>query len=146
MKLSPFLFLLCCLLPTIVAVRGQAPVRGTITGRILNPNTGEYLRNARVQVEGTAEATVSEGGGEYRLSNVAAGEVTVLGPTDLASSVPHDASAMYSRNVTAFLELIVRDGRLVIDPEDEIIRGTLVVRDGELVHEVVIRSLEVEHV
>ena len=75
-----------------------------------------------------------------------AGEVTVLGPTDLASSVPHDASAMYSKNVTAFLELLVRDGRLVIDMEDEIVRGTLVVREGEVVHEAVIRSLEVEHV
>jgi proton-translocating NAD(P)+ transhydrogenase subunit alpha len=73
-----------------------------------------------------------------------AGEVTVLGPTDLASSVPHDASAMFSRNATAFLELLVRDGRLVIDREDEIVRGTLVVRDGELVHEGVIRSLEVQ--
>jgi NAD(P) transhydrogenase subunit alpha len=75
-----------------------------------------------------------------------AGEVTILGPTDLASSVAHDASAMYSRNITAFLDLLVRNGRLVIDPEDEIVRGTLVARDGELVHEAVIRSLEVEHV
>jgi NAD(P) transhydrogenase subunit alpha len=72
--------------------------------------------------------------------------VTILGPTDLASSVPHDASSMYSKNVAAFLGLVVRDGRLVIDLEDEIVRATLVVRDGELVHEGVIRSLEVEHV
>jgi len=75
-----------------------------------------------------------------------AGEVTILGPTDLASSVPHDASAMYSKNVTAFLELLVRDGRLVIELDDDIVRGTLVARDGELVHEGVIRSREVEHV
>jgi NAD(P) transhydrogenase subunit alpha len=74
------------------------------------------------------------------------GEVTILGPTDLASSVPHDASAMYSRNVAAFLQLMVREGRIVIDRDDEIVWGTLVARDGELVHEGVMRSLEGEHV
>ena len=93
----------------------------------------------------------AERGGNCELTRrdeevVSAGGVTVLGPTDLASSIPHDASAMYSKNVTAFLSLLVREGRLQIDTEDEIVRATLVVRDGEVVHEQVAGSLEVQHV
>jgi NAD(P) transhydrogenase subunit alpha len=74
-------------------------------------------------------------------------DVTVLGPTNLPAGVPHDASTMYSKNVTAFLLLLVKDGKLVIDEEDEIIKGTMVTKNGEIVHKRVLESLaEVEHV
>jgi NAD(P) transhydrogenase subunit alpha len=73
--------------------------------------------------------------------------VTVLGPTNLASTVPHEASVMYAKNMTAFLLHIVRDGRLELDLQDEIIAGTLVTRNGEIVNERVLESLaEVGHV
>jgi NAD(P) transhydrogenase subunit alpha len=71
--------------------------------------------------------------------------VTVLGPTNLASSVPYEASVMYARNMTAFLVHIVRDGRLDIDRDDPIISGALVTRDGEVVNDRVRQALaEVE--
>ena len=53
------------------------PAPGTITGRIANPATGEFVRNARVVVRETGVAAVSEGGGEYRLYPVAPGRVTL---------------------------------------------------------------------
>jgi len=56
---------------------GQTAGTGTITGRILNPATGEYVRNAEVKIEATGQATASESGGRYRLPDVAAGTVTV---------------------------------------------------------------------
>ena len=74
------------------------------------------------------------------------GGVTILGPTDLASSIPHDASQMFSRNVTAFLLQLVEEGRLSIDEDDEIIRATLVTRGGGIVHEKLRTAKEVEHV
>ncbi len=61
--------------------------------------------------------------------------VTILGPTNLPSAAPYHASAMYSRNITAFLKLVVRDGRLSIDLEDQIVRETLVSRGGEVVND-----------
>lgn len=68
--------------------------------------------------------------------------VTVLGPTNLPGSVPHDASQMYARNVTTFLLHLARrdkgqEGPAVInfDLADEITRETLVARDGNVVHE-----------
>jgi NAD(P) transhydrogenase subunit alpha len=68
--------------------------------------------------------------------------VTVLGPTNLPGTVPHDASQMYARNVTTFLQHLARrekgqEGAAVInwDLTDEITRDTLVTRDGAVVHE-----------
>jgi len=60
--------------------------------------------------------------------------VTILGPTNLPATVPHDASQMYARNVTAFLTHLVKDGQLRLDGEDPIVRETMVTRDGELIH------------
>jgi NAD(P) transhydrogenase subunit alpha len=77
---------------------------------------------------------------------VTPGGVTILGPTDLASSIPHDASQMFARNVTAFVLQLVDDGRLSIDEDDEIVRATLVTRKGRVVHEKVRAAMEVERV
>jgi H+-translocating NAD(P) transhydrogenase subunit alpha len=66
--------------------------------------------------------------------NVVRNGVTVMGPVNLAASVPYHASQMYARNLSAFLGLIVKDGALKVDAADEIIRETLVARGGEVVH------------
>jgi NAD(P) transhydrogenase subunit alpha len=72
--------------------------------------------------------------------------VTIFGPTNLAATVPHEASLMYAKNMTAFLLLLVKDGKLEIDLEDEIVKGTLVTREGEVVHKRVKEALaEVQH-
>ncbi|MGH9702392.1 MAG: NAD(P) transhydrogenase subunit alpha [Candidatus Acidiferrales bacterium] len=60
--------------------------------------------------------------------------VTIIGQFNLASAVPYHASQMYARNVSAFLSYLVKDGVLRIDPEDEIIRSTLLTRGGEVVN------------
>ncbi|HEU4527953.1 MAG TPA: Re/Si-specific NAD(P)(+) transhydrogenase subunit alpha [Actinomycetota bacterium] len=73
--------------------------------------------------------------------------VTIFGPTNLAASVPNVASSMYAKNVQSFLMLLVKDGKLEIDLEDEIVAGTLVTRDGEVTHKRVLEALgEVDHV
>jgi proton-translocating NAD(P)+ transhydrogenase subunit alpha len=60
--------------------------------------------------------------------------VTVLGPTNLPSTVPTHASQMYGRNLANFLLHLCKDGSLLVDVEDEITRETLVTRGGEVVH------------
>jgi NAD(P) transhydrogenase subunit alpha len=60
--------------------------------------------------------------------------VTVLGPVNMASSVPTHASQLHAKNVANFLALLVKQGALTIDMSDEIVRETLVARDGEVVH------------
>jgi NAD(P) transhydrogenase subunit alpha len=71
--------------------------------------------------------------------------VTVMGPTNLPATVPHDASLLYARNVaTLLLHLTDKAGGLKIDLSDEITRGTLVCREGEVVHPRVRQALGLE--
>jgi H+-translocating NAD(P) transhydrogenase subunit alpha len=60
--------------------------------------------------------------------------VTIIGLFNLASTVPHHASQMYAKNVTTFLLHVVKDGKLRLDTQDEIIRDTLLTGDGEIVN------------
>jgi NAD(P) transhydrogenase subunit alpha len=59
--------------------------------------------------------------------------VTVLGPVNAGSTVPNPASQMYGKNLSNFLALLVKDGKLTLNLGDEILRDTLVARDGEVV-------------
>jgi len=60
--------------------------------------------------------------------------VTIIGTINLASSVPYHASQMYARNLTAFLLYLVKEGKLQLDLNDEIVQETLVTREGEMVN------------
>jgi H+-translocating NAD(P) transhydrogenase subunit alpha len=60
--------------------------------------------------------------------------VTIIGWFNLASTVPYHASQMYARNVTAFLLHLVKDGKLQLNIEDEIVRETMLTRGGEVVN------------
>lgn len=61
--------------------------------------------------------------------------VNIVGYVNMASGVPYHASHMYSRNMTAFLLHLFKDGKTDLDLEDEITRETLVTRGGEVVHD-----------
>lgn len=59
--------------------------------------------------------------------------VTIIGEPNLAALVAADASALYARNVLDFLKLVIdKDGRLVVDREDEIVRAVLVAQGGDV--------------
>jgi len=60
--------------------------------------------------------------------------VTIIGEYNLAGTVPYHASQMYARNVTAFLLHLVKDGKVNLNLQDEIIRETLVIHGGEVVN------------
>jgi H+-translocating NAD(P) transhydrogenase subunit alpha len=60
--------------------------------------------------------------------------VTIIGEFNLAATVPYHASALYARNISAFLQHLVKEGKLQLDLKDEIIRETLVTQDGEVVN------------
>jgi NAD(P) transhydrogenase subunit alpha len=60
--------------------------------------------------------------------------VTIIGWFNLASTVPYHASQMYARNVSAFLVHLVKEGKLQLNMEDEIIRETILTRGGEVVN------------
>ena len=62
--------------------------------------------------------------------------VFVIGATNLPSTVPVHGSQMYSKNLQNLLGLLIdKDGRLNLDMSDEIIAGTIITRDGQVIHE-----------
>jgi H+-translocating NAD(P) transhydrogenase subunit alpha len=61
--------------------------------------------------------------------------VTIVGLTNLPATMPIHASQMYSRNVQSFLDLIVEEGALRLDFEDEVVRETCVAHGGKVMRE-----------
>jgi NAD(P) transhydrogenase subunit alpha len=80
----------------------------------------------------------AEGGGNCELTK--AGEtvnfngVAIIGPVNLPSTIAYHASQMYARNITAFLQNIMKDGKLALDFEDQIVRESLLTHNGEVVN------------
>ena len=60
--------------------------------------------------------------------------VTILGPMNLPAEAPQHASQMYAKNIATFLLNLVKDKQVQINLEDEIIRDTLIARDGQVVN------------
>jgi len=90
-------------------------------------------------VEGSVIVDMAaDGGGNCELSepgkDLVHQGVVVCGLTNPPSAMPTHASFLYSRNVANFLSLIVVDGALRPDFDDEIVAGSCVVRAGEVVH------------
>ncbi len=81
----------------------------------------------------------AETGGNCELTQagevVNVGGVLVAGPTNLPSKAPLHASEMYAKNVSNLLALMIKDGELVVDTEDEVIAGCLLSHAGAVVHE-----------
>ena len=81
----------------------------------------------------------AERGGNCELTRpgetvMTAGGVCIHGPVNLPSTIPYHASQMYAKNIATFLKYLIKDGKLALDREDEIVRETLVTHGGEVVH------------
>jgi len=107
----------------------------------------------REMVAGMAPGSVivdaaAERGGNCELTRpgetVVENDVTILGPTNLPAEVPYHASQMFSKNITTFLLNLIKDGQMQLDLEDEIIRDTLVAREGKIVNPRVAELLGIE--
>jgi NAD(P) transhydrogenase subunit alpha len=113
-----------------------------ITAAVIPGKTSPILIT-REMVAGMAPGSVivdlaAERGGNCELTQIGekfvAGGVTIIGWVNVGSSVPHDASQMYARNMVAFLTHLVKEGKPRLDADDEIIRSTMLTRGGEVVN------------
>lgn len=68
--------------------------------------------------------------------------VTILSPTNLPATVPVHASQLYSRNVTSFLSLLIKDGQLQIDLNDDVVGPSCVTHAGKVVNQRVAANIE----
>ncbi len=92
----------------------------------------------------------AERGGNCELTQagevVDTGGVRIHGPVNLPSSIPYHASQMYAKNIATFLKHLIKDGKIALNREDEIVRETLVTHGGEIVHSRVLEASGAPHV
>jgi len=123
------------------AVICTALVPGRKAPTLLTEDQVKGMRAGSVVVDLAAEQ-----GGNCTLSvagkSVVEHGVTIFGPTNVAATMPVDASAMFARNTATFLAHLVPDGALKLDMEDEVVSGPMVTRDGQIINEAVRKAAE----
>jgi NAD(P) transhydrogenase subunit alpha len=62
-------------------------------------------------------------------------DVKIIAPLNVPSTMAEHASQLYARNVESLLGLMIKEGQLELDFEDEVIAGACITRGGEIVHE-----------
>jgi H+-translocating NAD(P) transhydrogenase subunit alpha len=111
-----------------------AAVPGRPAPRLISRETVERMRPGSVIVDLAAET-----GGNVELTkageNVEHNGVTIMGQLNLPSTMPVHASQMYAKNIQNLLDLLIKRGVFAPDYEDEIVKGTVITRNGEIVHE-----------
>jgi len=118
-------------LPDFDVVITTALIPGRAAPRLIPANAVAAMKPGSVIVDLAAEA-----GGNCELTEpgeeVVREGVTIVGPTNLPSSMPFHASQLYARNVSALLQHLAPEGELVLDFEDEITAGACVTRKEEV--------------
>ena len=106
-----------------------ALIPGRPAPRLITKETVAGMKPGSVIVDLAAET-----GGNCELTepdkDVVKHGVTIIGPTNLPSTLPAHASQMYARNVVELLKLMVKDGKLNLDFTDEIIKGACLTHNG----------------
>ena len=102
-----------------------AQVRGRKAPILLPKETVDKMKTGSVVVD-----LASSTGGNCELSKdneiVLHNGVKIIGNSALASDMPQDASTLFSNNILNFLKLIIKDGTMVLDMENEIIKSALI--------------------
>ena len=68
--------------------------------------------------------------------------VTIIGDSNIPSSMPSDASKMYGKNILNFLKLILKEGNMNVNLEDDIVRGTCITHKKEVISQRVKDAME----
>ena len=110
------------------AVPGRRAPLLVTEAAVKNMKPGSVIVDLAAETGGNCELTVP---GE----TVVREDVTIVGAINIPSTMPDHASSLYARNVGALLGLMVKEGELSLDFEDEIIKGACITHEGEIVHE-----------
>src|SRR3984885_1442299 len=123
------------------AVISTASVPGRAAPRIISRAAVERMMPGSVIVDIAAEQ-----GGNCELTRagetVVHGGVKIVGPVNLAATLPYHASEMYSRNLFNLLKPALVKGELAIDWSDEVFAGCVLTHDGQIKHEATRKTLE----
>jgi NAD(P) transhydrogenase subunit alpha len=128
------------------AVITTALVPGRPAPRLVTAEMVHAMRPGSVIVDLAVEQ-----GGNCELSQpdreVVENGVLICGPSNLPAAMPHDASLLYARNVFALLQLLLdKEGNLAINPEDEVLAGSLLTHGGQVLHKPTAEQLQAQAV
>jgi len=116
------------------AVISTALVPGRPAPLLVTADAVRRMRPGSVVIDLAAEM-----GGNCELTEpgqtVVREDVTIVGETNLPATMPFHASQMYSRNLMSFLGVLLKEGELALDFEDEIVRETCVTHEGRVLKE-----------
>jgi len=125
------------------AVITTALIPGRPAPRLITEEMVKSMRPGSVIVDMAAEA-----GGNCELTEpgkeVVRHGVRIIGLTNLPASMPAHASQMYAKNIQTLVKHLVREGKLLLDFEDEITRGATITHGGKVVHEATAKALGIE--
>ncbi|MEE9450036.1 MAG: Re/Si-specific NAD(P)(+) transhydrogenase subunit alpha [Ignavibacteriaceae bacterium] len=105
----------------------KAPVLVT-EEMVKNMKPGSVVLDMAVEFGGNCE--VSEKG-----STVKKHDVTIIGEPNLPSLVPTHSSDMYAKNILSLVTHIAKEGKVELNLEDEIVQGSLITNNGEVIHQ-----------
>ena len=116
------------------AVITTALVPGRPAPRLVTAEMVRAMRPGSIIVDLAVEQ-----GGNCELSRpdqeVVENGVVIVGPSNLAATMPHDSSLLFARNVLSLLQLLLdKEGKLAVNTEDEVIAGSLLTHAGQVVH------------
>jgi H+-translocating NAD(P) transhydrogenase subunit alpha len=110
---------------TTAAVPGKEAPRIITTAMIEHMRAGSVIIDLAAESGGNCELTTPGKGVRYH-------DVEILGPVNVPSTLATHASEMYAKNILNLLQLMVKDGRLAPDWDDEVLRDSTLTRDGEI--------------
>ena len=113
---------------TTALIPGRAAPRLVTAEQVASMKTGSVLVDLAVDQGGNVEGALPD-------QTVEAGGVKIVGIGNLAGRIPADASALYARNLSAFLGLLLdKDGNVAPAPDEEILKAAIVTHGGVIVH------------
>lgn len=124
-----------------------AAVPGRPAPKIIPESTVEGMKQGAVIIdlaaEGGGNCTLTQAGKTVNYTGPSGNQIVIHAPLDVASQVPVHASEMYAKNLMNFmLPMLDENGDYEPDFEDEVIIGSLLTKDGEVMHEGTIELLD----
>jgi len=113
---------------TTAAIPGRRAPLLITADMVPNMKPGSVIVDLAAETGGNCELT--EAG-----KTVVKHGVTIVGTLNLPSTMPYHSSQMYSRNIASLLALFLKDGKATLDMSDEVIKGTVITQEGQVVHE-----------
>ena len=114
---------------TTALIPGRAAPVLVSAEQVASMKPGSVLIDLAVEAGGNVEG--SKPGEVVTTAN----GVSIVGWTNLPGRIAADASALYARNLVAFLGLMIKDGAVALDLDDEILKAAVVTHGGAVVHE-----------